>query len=512
MPSRRIYSNAISETAVAFYDSGGHNHDGINSSLIDTSKYSLFDFNVNTVYSTNQRALAQERNLQSFKNLVISIVNNNILSPAGITLGENVINGFNIISRSITTNELATDSIKSLNYSNPSSNIYSDVGTFLDLDNGDIISSNFSFVSGTLNLKGNLLGNKTGYSDSTAGFFLGLDSGQYKINFGNSTDYLKWDGSSLDISGAVTGGTIDIGGSDSSSFHVDSSGNMWLGGGTFANGVFKVSSSGVLTVKGSGGYDDLQISTGQILLGSGANIYGSSSTLWLTGTYVNTVASDIILQTGDPFTRGNAVSVGFSSISTAYTVTANSSSASEPSFGFNLDTNTGIFSPSADNLAISTGGVERLRIQDNGNMLLQTSGATMGLNPPTGSGSLCELVNAFGFYFIYRDTSLSGTKENIQEVGEWLVPDMVDQINPMLWNRKTAPGIPEIGPMAEDMEAISPFLVACGMDLDENGDIIKTLEGINIKSWVNLLTIGLQDARARIAYLEDLVEQLQVSN
>jgi hypothetical protein len=383
------------------------------------------------------------------------------------------------------------------------------VGTFLDLDNGDIISSNFSFVSGTLNLKGNLLGNKNGYSDSTAGFFLGLDSGQYKINFGDSTDYLKWDGSSLDISGAVTGGTIDIGGSDSSSFHVDSSGNMWLGAGTFANGVFKVSSSGVLTVKGSGGYDDLQISTGQILLGSGANIYGTTGTLWLTGTYVSTVATDIILQTGDPFIRGNAVSVGFSSISTAYTVTANSSSASEPAFGFNSDTNTGIFSPSADNLAISTGGVERLRIQDNGNVLLQTSGATMGLNPPTGSGSLCELVNAFGFYFIYRDTSLSGTKENIQEVGEWLVPDMIDQINPLLWNRKTAPGIPEIGPMAEDMEAISPFLVACGIDLDEHGEVVKTLEGINIKSWINLLTIGLQDARSRITELEETVSQLR---
>ena len=32
--------------------------------------------------------------------------------------------------------------------------------------------------------------------------------------------------------GNVSGGTIDIGGSDTSSFHVDSGGNIWLGSGT----------------------------------------------------------------------------------------------------------------------------------------------------------------------------------------------------------------------------------------------------------------------------------------
>jgi hypothetical protein len=47
--------------------------------------------------------------------------------------------------------------------------------------------------------------------------------------------------------GAIDGGTIDIGGSDTTSFHVDSSGNMWLGAANSATPPFKVTSGGALT-------------------------------------------------------------------------------------------------------------------------------------------------------------------------------------------------------------------------------------------------------------------------
>ena len=45
----------------------------------------------------------------------------------------------------------------------------------------------------------------------------------------------------------ISGGTIDIGGSDSTSFHVDSDGNLFLGAGTFGSAPFKVSNAGALT-------------------------------------------------------------------------------------------------------------------------------------------------------------------------------------------------------------------------------------------------------------------------
>src|SRR3972149_2081161 len=47
--------------------------------------------------------------------------------------------------------------------------------------------------------------------------------------------------------GAISASTIDIGGADASSFHVDIDGNMWLGAAAFADGVFKVSNAGAVT-------------------------------------------------------------------------------------------------------------------------------------------------------------------------------------------------------------------------------------------------------------------------
>lgn len=47
--------------------------------------------------------------------------------------------------------------------------------------------------------------------------------------------------------GAITGATIDIGGDDNSSFHVDIDGNMWLGAADFADAPFSVTNAGVAT-------------------------------------------------------------------------------------------------------------------------------------------------------------------------------------------------------------------------------------------------------------------------
>ena len=72
---------------------------------------------------------------------------------------------------------------------------------------------------------------------------------------GNASNYVSWDGSNLNISGGGTftgelsGGTINIGGNDTTSFHVNSNGQMWLGAGTtsFATAPFRVDSNGDVT-------------------------------------------------------------------------------------------------------------------------------------------------------------------------------------------------------------------------------------------------------------------------
>jgi hypothetical protein len=52
------------------------------------------------------------------------------------------------------------------------------------------------------------------------------------------------------ITGTISGGIIDIGGADTTSFHVDATGNMWLGAAAFAGAPFRVSNAGVATFSG----------------------------------------------------------------------------------------------------------------------------------------------------------------------------------------------------------------------------------------------------------------------
>lgn len=63
--------------------------------------------------------------------------------------------------------------------------------------------------------------------------------------------------------GALSASTIDIGGADATSFHVDINGNLWSGAGTYAAAPFKVSNTGVVvassitatgTINATGGY------------------------------------------------------------------------------------------------------------------------------------------------------------------------------------------------------------------------------------------------------------------
>ncbi|MEK7180690.1 MAG: hypothetical protein AAB706_04390 [Patescibacteria group bacterium] len=51
---------------------------------------------------------------------------------------------------------------------------------------------------------------------------------------------------SIIAEGELVGGSIDIGGDDATSFHVDEDGNMWLGADAYASAPFKVSSAGAL--------------------------------------------------------------------------------------------------------------------------------------------------------------------------------------------------------------------------------------------------------------------------
>jgi hypothetical protein len=102
----------VSENTIFFYSGrGGHSHDGENSSFIDTSKYSLFDFSWGLLGDPDRQA-SQDRNYNSFKDFIINTVNQSILNPAGLVLQPGIVNGTaHIISRSLTTELIAANAI-----------------------------------------------------------------------------------------------------------------------------------------------------------------------------------------------------------------------------------------------------------------------------------------------------------------------------------------------------------------------------------------------------------------
>jgi hypothetical protein len=95
--------------------------------------------------------------------------------------------------------------------------------------------------------------------------------------------------------------------------------------------------------------------------------------------------------------NGAGVITGVDSLSTP-AVTNAAGSASAPSITFTGDSNTGIYSPAADTIAFTEGGVESLRIDSAGRLLVGTSSA-----PTSGS------YNQFGKLVVQGNTFSAGT-------------------------------------------------------------------------------------------------------
>jgi hypothetical protein len=119
--------------------------------------------------------------------------------------------------------------------------------------------------------------------------FYGITSDYYGLGLGKSDltgNYLLYDHNSgtLRISGAISAGTIDIGGADATSFHVDADGNMWLGAATYniATNPFAVSNAGLIrAVSGAIGGWSLAATT---LTGTGITLSSTGDAYLAIGT------------------------------------------------------------------------------------------------------------------------------------------------------------------------------------------------------------------------------------
>jgi hypothetical protein len=102
--------------------------------------------------------------------------------------------------------------------------------------------------------------------------------------------------------------------------------------------------------------------------------------------YFNSVAGEMRLWTGTAWVAAYVSGSGFLAL-TGGTMTGalgvTAGTAGSPSISISGDTNTGIYSPSADRVAISTGGLGRLFVVENGNV-------GIGLEAPQKKASCCR--------------------------------------------------------------------------------------------------------------------------
>ncbi|MCH1581231.1 MAG: hypothetical protein L7S55_11060 [Luminiphilus sp.] len=146
----------------------------------------------------------------------------------------------------------------------------------------------------------------------------------------------------------------------------------------------------------------------------------------------------------------------------------------------------------ADGNKLGTLGSPSIRMHNTGGTLIADS-------PPSGTGNDAEWAVFAGTNVLYQNTSVAADKENISaDLGTHLTAAMIDSVVPKIWNRITAPGIPEIGPIADEIDEVSPFLAAHGTDANDD----QILTGVNKTGWMSLMTLAIQDLRDRMEAVE----------
>ena len=116
--TRSSITTGTTENNIYFYPAGGHSHDGQNSSLIDATKYSVYDFNFGYISDNPVRRQFQINSFESLKQVIRDTVTDSVLSPAGIVLQPNTLNGATIIARTITADQITVGSITASELSN----------------------------------------------------------------------------------------------------------------------------------------------------------------------------------------------------------------------------------------------------------------------------------------------------------------------------------------------------------------------------------------------------------
>lgn len=238
--TRSSITTGTTENNIYFYPAGGHSHDGRNSSLIDTTKYSVYDFNFGYISDNPVRRQFQINSFESLKQVIRDTVTDSILSPAGIVLQPNTLNGATIIARTIEAGQIVANTLTA-------NEIAANTIT------ADELVSNIVLVNNVI--RSNI------YTSGSAGWII-RNNGSAEFNdvtvrgtvFANSGSFT---GTITSNSGTIGGWTINPANITGGSTILYSNGTGVFGNttiqanGRITNGNFTVSATGVMTATGA---------------------------------------------------------------------------------------------------------------------------------------------------------------------------------------------------------------------------------------------------------------------
>ena len=201
-----------------------------------------------------------------------------------------------------------------------------------------------------------------------------------------------------------------------------------------------------------------------------------------------------------------------------------------PGFTFNDDLDTGMFAPTVNTIAFTTGGTERLRIASGAEVTAyMTSGNSYILNDGTpSSGNAKFYVNANGGIYNYQsnDSNLSDEREkkNIATLGsKWDAVKKWD-LKEFHYNSDEDSDSKKCGVIAQDVETDHPELITDYMHTqavaevkDDDGNIVTeavdstTRKAVKEQQMTWMAIKALQEAMAKIETLEAKVAALEGS-
>jgi hypothetical protein len=218
----------IPETKITFFKSSGHRHDGLTSSIIDTSKYSIFDFGTDITTGSQDRAreLTRTNNQNRFNQYIANFISTQVLAPAGIELLENSVRGIHIGANEITANEIAANTITANEITAgtiTATQIAANTITSNEIQTGTITASD---LASTITFNAQLVQSSQYAANSLTGWAL-LANGDSTFNSGTFRG-------SLAVTGNISAGSTAI-----------------YANGAIATGNFNVTSLGVLSATGA---------------------------------------------------------------------------------------------------------------------------------------------------------------------------------------------------------------------------------------------------------------------